>query len=113
MNNDNQLNYFKGGLALGMGMGLLGGAASALWFKKKQLLSPDDVLLNVKEAFLREGPIEGSWINFEKQPLRKFAVHSQGYTGGITRLEDGQLVTYEFLADAKTGTVLDIQRSKN
>ncbi|MBL4998604.1 peptidase [Enterococcus xinjiangensis] len=36
---------------------------------------------------------------------------SQGYTGGITRTEDGQLITYEFLADAKTGTVLDIQRS--
>ena len=26
---------------------------------------------------------------------------SQGYTGGITRTEDGQLITYEFLADAK------------
>ncbi|MGX7164160.1 hypothetical protein [Enterococcus massiliensis] len=113
MDNDNQFNYFKGGLALGMSMGLVGGVASALWFKNKQLLSPDDVLTTVKRAFLKEGPIEGSWINFEKQPLRKFAVHSQGYTGGITRLEDGQLITYEFLADAQTGTVLDIQRLKD
>lgn len=113
MNNESEFNYFKGGLALGMGVGLLGGAASALWVKKKQNLSADDVLRKVKQAFLQEGPIEGSWINFEKQPLRKFAVHSQGYTGGIVRLEDGQLVTYEFLADAKTGTVLDIQRVKN
>lgn len=75
-------------------------------------LRADDVLQIVKDEFLKEGPIEGSWINFEKQPLRKFAVHSEGYEGGITRLEDDQLVTYEFLADAKTGTVLDIKRVK-
>ena len=69
--------------------------------KKKQSMNADDVLDQIKAAFLKEGPIEGSWINFEKQPLRKFAVTSQGYTGGITRTEDGQLITYEFLADAK------------
>lgn len=110
MDNDTQFNYFKGGLALGMGVGILSGVASTIWLKKKQTMSADDVLRKVKAAFLEEGPIEGSWINFEKQPLRKFAVHSLGYTGGLTRLEDGELVTYEFLADAQTGTVLDIQR---
>lgn len=113
MNNENSLSYFKGGLALGMGVGLVGGVASALWLKKKQTMSADDVLNVVKAAFLKEGAIEGSWINFEKQPLRKFAVHTEGYTGGITRLEDGQLVSYEFLADAKTGTVLEINRVKS
>ncbi|HIX71129.1 MULTISPECIES: hypothetical protein [Enterococcus] len=112
MENENQLSLFKGGLVLGLGVGLVGGVASTLWVKKRQRLSADAVLNTVKGAFLKEGPIEGSWINFEKQPLRKFAVHSEGYTGGITRLEDGKLVSYEFLADAKTGTVLDIQRLK-
>ena len=108
MENENQLSLFKGGLVLGLGVGLVGGVASTLWVKKRQRLSADAVLNTVKGAFLKEG----SWINFEKQPLRKFAVHSEGYTGGITRLEDGKLVSYEFLADAKTGTVLDIQRLK-
>ncbi|MDT2743757.1 hypothetical protein P7H31_04500 [Enterococcus asini] len=110
MENDNQLSIFKGGLALGVGVGLVGGVMSTLWIKKRQRLNADAVLTLVKEAFLKEGPIEGSWINFEKQPLRKFAVHSEGYTGGITRLEDGKIVSYEFLADAKTGTVLEIER---
>lgn len=112
MINDNQINYFKSGLAVGMGVGLLSGVFSTLLVKNKQTLHADTVLAKVKAAFLKEGPIEGSWINFEKQPLRKFAVHSQGYTGGITRIEDDQLVTYEFLADAATGTVLDIHRQK-
>ena len=111
MINERPFNYFKNGLAIGVGVGFAGGIFSTLWMKKKQSMNADDVLAQIKAAFLKEGPIEGSWINFEKQPLRKFAVTSQGYTGGITRTEDGQLITYEFLADAKTGTVLDIQRS--
>ncbi|WP_195495175.1 PepSY domain-containing protein [Enterococcus gallinarum] len=111
MINERPFNYFKNGLAIGVSVGFAGGIFSTLWMKKKQSMNADDVLDQIKAAFLKEGPIEGSWINFEKQPLRKFAVTSQGYTGGITRTEDGQLITYEFLADAKTGTVLDIQRS--
>jgi predicted small secreted protein len=110
MINERPFNYFKNGLAIGVGVGLASGIFSTLWMKNKQSLRADDVLEQIKGAFLEEGPIEGSWINFEKQPLRKFAVTSQGYTGGITRTEDGQLITYEFLADAKTGTVLDIKR---
>ena len=102
---------FAQGLIVGSSIGLATGIVAHHYYKKKQKMSPDKVLEQIKTDFLKEGPIEGSWINFEKQPLRKFAVTSQGYTGGITRTEDGQLITYEFLADAKTGTVLDIQRS--
>lgn len=105
-----QLNNFKGGIAIGIGIGLLSGVASTLLIKNKQNLSADLILQRIKKAFLKEGPIEGSWISFEKQPVRKFAVHTEGYNGGITRLEDNRLVTYEFLADAKTGSVLDINR---
>lgn len=104
------LNYFKNGFLIGAGIGIASGIASALWYKDNQTLHADDVLENIKSAFLEEGPIEGSWISFEKQPSRKFAVRSKIYTGGVTRIEDGVLVRYEFSADAYTGTVLDIQR---
>ncbi len=108
---EERFNYFKGGLALGAGIGLASGIASTVWAKNRENIHPDTILEKVKRAFLTEGPIEGSWINFEKQNVRKFAVKLQGYTGGITRLEDGKLVSYEFLADAKTGTVLDVTRN--
>ena len=108
MNEENELTYFKGGLALGVGLGLVGGIASTLFYHKKKTISADLVLENVKAAFLKEGPIEGSWIEFEKKPLRKFAIHSKTYTGGICRIEDDGIVQYEFTADAYTGTVIDI-----
>lgn len=110
MGNENELDYFKGGLALGIGVGVLGGIASALWYHKKRTVDADSVLNTVREAFLKEGPIEGSWIEFQQKPLRKFAVHSKTYTGGVTRIEDGQTVQYEFLADAYTGTIIEVNR---
>ncbi|MFV0557899.1 MAG: hypothetical protein ACK5MW_04590 [Enterococcus sp.] len=110
MNLSKEWTYFTNGVALGATLGVITGTAATLYCKKKQHLSADRVLDLVKLDFLKEGAIEGSWINFEKQPIRKFAVHTQAYSGGITRMEDDQLVSYEFLADTKTGTVLDISR---
>ena len=110
MGEENELSYFKGGLALGAGLGVVGGVLSTLWFQRNRTLDADLVLENIKDAFLKEGPIEGSWIEFEKKPLRKFAIHSKTYNGGISRIEDGSLVQYAFVADAQTGTVIDVTR---
>ena len=110
MGEENELNYFRNGLALGAGLGIISGVMSALWYQKNRTIDADSVLENVKAAFLKEGPIEGSWIEFEKKPLRKFAVHSKIYTGGVSRVEDGALVQYEFVADAQTGTVIEVNR---
>ncbi|WP_086348739.1 peptidase [Candidatus Enterococcus clewellii] len=110
MGEENELSYFKNGLALGAGLGVVGGVLSTLWFQRNRTLDADLVLETIKDAFLKEGPIEGSWIEFEKKPLRKFAIHSKTYNGGISRIEDGSLVQYAFVADAQTGTVIDVTR---
>ena len=112
MYEESELSYFKGGLAVGIGLGLLSGVASTIWYHRKKVLSADQVLENIKSSFLKEGAIEGSWISFEKEPIRKFAVRSSAYRGGLSRIEDGETVYYEFLADAHTGPVLDISRKK-
>ena len=98
------------GMIIGGSIGLLGGLLASRWVQSKRHLDADSVLANVKKAFLEEGPIEGSWIQFTQQPLQKFALKTETYTGGITRFEDDQLVQYEFVADAHTGSVIDIYR---
>ncbi len=114
MRNNKNKEFYQHGLTTGMGIGLavgaIGGAALAYFYKKNKTLSADDILERVKADFLQEGPIEGSWIHFKKEPFQKFAVQSKTYTGGISRIEDGELAQYEFLADAYTGTILDIYR---
>lgn len=98
------------GVGIGVALGLITGAAATYWYKKNRTLSADDILESVKAEFLQEGPIEGSWIHFKKEPLQKFAIKSTVYTGGVSRVEDGELIQYEFVADAHTGTILDIYR---
>lgn len=98
------------GLLLGAAVGVLGGIIGSLFYQSQRQLSPDDILKKVKRSFLKEGPIEGSWISFETKPVQKFAIKTDTVEGGITRIEDGQLASYEFIADVKTGAILSIDR---
>ena len=101
---------FSTGLLIRIGVGLITGTLTHQLYQRKKTLNPNDILDTVKQAFLKEGPIEGSWIEFSKKPYRQFAVETKIYIGGITRKEDQELVQYEFIADAFTGTVIDLYR---
>ncbi|MGX6979991.1 PepSY domain-containing protein [Vagococcus elongatus] len=110
MEKSSKLNWLGMGLAFGTVVGAVGGIVATHCYHKRQTIHPEIILENVKTFFLAEGSIEGSWIEFSRHPLRKFAIEYDTYTGGITRKEDDQIVQYEFIADAHTGTVLDIYR---
>lgn len=45
-----------------------------------------------------------------KVPWDRYSHHTEVYYGGITRKEDGQTVQYEFIANAHTGTLMNIYR---
>ena len=104
---------FAQGLAIGSTIGIVAGIAANHYYRKQQTMSPDKVLDQIKAAFLKEGPIEGSCISFDTDHMQKFAIKMDILSGGITRTEDDHLVAYEFKADAKTGTVLSIDRILN
>lgn len=79
-------------------------------YKKNKTLSADDILKSVKKEFLKEGPIDGSWIELTKVPWKKFAYETDVYYGGISRYEENKLVQYEFIVNAYTGSMIDIYR---
>jgi len=86
---------------------LLGGFAFFLAEKNKPM-NADKILNDVKEQFKAEGPIEGSWIEMTKVPWKKYAYDTEVYYGGVSRMEKGEVVHYEFVADAYTGSLMDI-----
>lgn len=79
-------------------------------YKKKKTMKADDLLKSVKKEFLNEGPIDGSWIELTKVPWKKFAYETDVYYGGISRYEESELVQYEFIVDAYTGSLIDLYR---
>ncbi len=76
-------------------------------------LSANRILKLVKNDFASEGSLTGSWINDKAVPFQRFAVKTQAYEGGVSRLEDGDEVDYEFVADAYTGSLLELKRIEN
>ncbi|WP_347298680.1 PepSY domain-containing protein [Dolosigranulum savutiense] len=77
---------------------------------KRRTLGPDEILDRIKRDFKAEGPIEGSWIEMKRVPWKKFAHETAVYFGGITRREADELVQYEFIVDAYTGSLIDMYR---
>lgn len=105
---------FTKSLLIGAGIGTVTGALIGVFstkaYQQHKTLNPDKVLESIKQIFLEHGPIEGAWIEFEKKIWEKHFIQTLVYTGGITRLEDGELTQYSFTVDAFTGTIIEITK---
>lgn len=100
-------NNTLAGLLL-LATGLVVGAAGALFYHENQPKKANLVLKEVKEQFQNQGTITGSWIDYEPVEYDLYDSKPLVYVGGISRKEDDELVTYNFIADAYTGEILDI-----
>ncbi|WP_059171437.1 PepSY domain-containing protein [Bacillus sp. FJAT-27445] len=76
-------------------------------------LSAQKVLSHARGQFKLSGPVSGSWIHMEAVPFEKNGIQYRVYRGGITRISPGLADTgeqFEFVADATTGTILDVYK---
>lgn len=94
-------------------VGILTGVAAGIVVKEaiervNPYISADTVLKNIKEEFKKEGPIDGSWIVMKTEPFENKVITMEIYRGGISRIKNGELEQYEFAANAKTGTVVEL-----
>ncbi|MFB6467627.1 PepSY domain-containing protein [Cytobacillus sp. Hz8] len=95
---------------LGIGAGIVGGYVTSELISKKTFISPEKVLENAKKSFKEHGSINGSWINMTVEPYEKGVLAYKVYKGGITREIEGINEQYEFISDALTGTIIDVQK---
>lgn len=93
---------------LGASIGIIGGYAAKEVLSQKRKRSPEQALEYVKKQFKKHGPISGSWIHLEPEPYEKGFIHYSVYKGGISKSDNGSNKQYEFLVDAASGTILEV-----
>jgi|SRR5690606_17029479 len=92
---------------LGFGVGFAG----ALLLKQalsESTIPGDKALKIAKEAFKKNGPIDGSWIQMNPESYEKSGIEYQVYKGGISRNSNQESRQYEFIMDAKTGSIIEV-----
>jgi predicted small secreted protein len=93
---------------LGVAVGAFSGYATNKYLSTQTFISAEKVLENAKKRLKEQGPISGSWIHMKTEPFDKNNLTYQVYKGGISRSKNGNREQLEFIADAKTGTLLDV-----
>ena len=106
----NKKQYFLPVLVISAILTFFAGFFTFFLVDQKAPVNADKILNRVKTQFREEGPIEGSWIEMTKVPWKKYSYETKVYYGGISRIEDGQVTQYEFVADAYSGTLMDVYK---
>jgi predicted small secreted protein len=70
--------------------------------------SADEVLASLKQQFKKDGHIEGTWVYMKPEQFQNGYTSIPSYRGGITQVIDGESKTYEFVADAYQGILLEV-----
>ncbi|KMJ55008.1 PepSY domain-containing protein [Alkalihalophilus sp. As8PL] len=94
--------------ALGIGIGVVAG-----YFLRPSLstekVSPEKALKIVKKTVSGSHAISGSWIHMIPETVERENIRVEVYRGGISTTTETGTVQYEFLADTKTGTLLELK----
>lgn len=100
-----KLKDFLAGILTGVAAGIV---VNEVINRTNPNVSADAVLNNIKGNFKEEGPIDGSWIVLKTEPFENKMISMDVYRGGVSRIKNGELEQFEFAADAKTGTVVEL-----
>lgn len=102
-----KIKDFAAGILTGIAAGIV---VSEVFNRMNRHVPADTVLNELKEAFKQEGPIDGSWIVMKTEPFTKHKLPMEVYRGGISRVQNGELEQFEFAADARTGSIVELSK---
>lgn len=94
---------------LGMSIGFAAGLLVTKEIQKEKV-SPEKILKLVKQNLNQKFHITGSWIHMIPETFEKNEIQYTVYRGGITTSQGDELIQYDFVADAKTGTILELSK---
>lgn len=96
-------------------VGVVTGLAAAIIIKElSEKVSPyksaNEVLNSIKAEFKKESPIDGSWVFMKTENYKNGFIDVPVYRGGISRMNNGEMESFEFAADARTGAVVELNK---
>ncbi|MBY6035141.1 PepSY domain-containing protein [Fictibacillus nanhaiensis] len=77
--------------------------------KRNEWISPEKALNLLKEKASEQYTITGAWILVNREETRVHNLPHTVYKGGFSHSKQGSAVHYEFLVDASTGTLLQLE----
>ncbi|PKG24951.1 hypothetical protein [Niallia nealsonii] len=92
---------------VGMTVGMAAAYITTDAVTKSHYLSGEEVLNMTKQHFKEKMHITGSWINMQKESYSKGNQSYLVYKGGINAKNQKEHAVIEFIADSKTGNILD------
>ncbi|MGV3488999.1 MAG: peptidase M4 [Tuberibacillus sp.] len=69
-------------------------------------LNSERALAEVKAALNGNMDIDGAWIYSQPEEWENGKLRQTVYHGGLTENKDGEAVHYDFVVDARTGTII-------
>jgi len=88
--------------------GFAGGFLAATVIAERKLSNPDRVLKQVKKKFRELGHVDGTWMVMKPEKFHNGVFEFDVYQGGVSIVHEEGKIKYEFIADAKTGTILAV-----
>jgi predicted small secreted protein len=96
-------------LLIGVGIGAAAGFFLSSKLNEKGM-SPEKALKLVKDKVKENIPVDGSWIHMQPEELAKNELTYEVYRGGLTATQDNTVDHYDFVVDAKTGAVIELNK---
>ncbi len=93
---------------IGLGVGVATTILVSETSKRTSTISADKVLTRVKDTFKKESKVDGSWIHMKPEDYKMMDYETKVYKGGISRRNGSDVEQLEFLADAYTGSIIDV-----
>lgn len=95
-------------IAIGIGIGFIAGLVVRSNFSKENI-SPEKALRIVKQKLKDQVTIDGSWIHMIPESFSKDQLNYTVYRGGISSTAENENIQFDFIVDAETGTILELQ----
>ncbi|WP_141603943.1 PepSY domain-containing protein [Terrilactibacillus laevilacticus] len=77
--------------------------------KEKQLLTPEKALQSVKKSVKSDLDVNNGWIYLTPTDMKRHGISYNVYQGGVTANQGNEKKHYDFIVDAQTGTILELQ----